>query len=52
MADTEQKLANEQLARLRPEYAYLDDPVKQRLVLKNFELKEAEALRASPLENK
>ena len=52
MADTEQKLANEQLARLRPDYAYLDDPVKQRLVLKNFELKEAEALRASPLENK
>jgi len=52
MANAEQKLANEQFARLRPDYAYLDDPIKQRLVLKNFELKETETLRASPLENK
>ena len=52
MADTEQQLANEQLARLRPDYPYLNDPVKQRLVLKNFKLKEAVPLRASLLENK
>ena len=52
MADTEQQLANEQLAHLRPDYAYLDGQVKQRLVLKNFQLKEAVTLRASPLKNK